>query len=89
MKTDKEAGYMAILAALVLSAAFYLGYLLLTNSVLESNKDIVNVALGLIGTIVGYYFGSLKSSSDKTDIFRDNNGVAEDIKFNKEGDIEG
>ena len=72
MKSDKERGYMAILAILILGATFYLGYVLLTKTIPSENRDIVNVALGLIlwlsGTVVGYYFGSSKSSSDKNKI---------------------
>jgi len=63
---------MAILAILILGATFYLGYVLLTKTIPSENRDIVNVALGLIlglsGTVVGYYFGSSKSSSDKNKI---------------------
>lgn len=74
-KTDKEKGYMAILAMAVIGATFFLGYMLLTETVPAENRDIVNVALGMIlglsGTVVGYYFGSSKSSSDKTEIFKE------------------
>ena len=73
MKTDREKGYMAILALFVIGATFYLGNVLLTQAVPAENRDIVNVALGLIlglsSTVVGYYFGSSKSSSDKTQLF--------------------
>jgi len=75
MKTDKEKADMPILATIVIGATFYLGYVLLTESVPPENRDIINVALGMIlglsGTVVGYYFGSSKSSSDKTQIFGD------------------
>lgn len=73
MKTDKEKGYMAILALFVVGATFYLGNILLTHSIPLENRDIVNVALGMIlglsSTVIGYYFGSSKSSSDKTRLF--------------------
>ena len=69
MKTDREKLYMAILAITIIGATFYLGYTLLTETVPQENRDIINVALGMIlglsGTVVGYYFGSSKSSSDK------------------------
>ena len=70
MKRDYEKLYMAFIAIVVIGATFYLGYVLLTKQIPEANKDIVNVALGVIlglsVTVVGYYFGSSKSSSDKT-----------------------
>ncbi len=72
MRTDKEKAYMAVLALVVIFATFYLGNVLLTKDVPTENRDIVNVALGMIfglsSTVVGYYFGSSKSSSDKTEI---------------------
>lgn len=70
-KVDVEKGYMAILALVVVIATFYLGQKLISSVVPEANKDIVNVALGTIlalsSTVINYYFGSSKSSSDKTD----------------------
>jgi len=73
MKKDYEKLYMAILALVIIIATFYLGNTLLTNSIPQENRDILNVALGMIlglsSTVVGYYFGSSKSSSDKTKIF--------------------
>lgn len=70
MRTDREKAYMAVLAMMIVGATFYLGYILITKTIPEENRDIINVALGMIlglsGTVVGYYFGSSKSSSDKT-----------------------
>ena len=74
MHNDREKGYMAILALFIIGSTFYLGYILLTQTVPGENRDIVNVSMGVIlglsGTVVGYYFGSSKSSSDKTNIFK-------------------
>lgn len=75
MKTrDYEKLYMAILALVIVIATFYLGSMLLTQNVPQENRDIINVALGMIlglsGTVVGYYFGSSKSSSDKNVVVR-------------------
>ncbi len=74
MQYNTERVYMAILAMTIIAGTFYLGEVLLTKSIPTENRDIINVALGLIlglsGTVVGYYFGSSKSSSDKTDIFK-------------------
>jgi len=69
MKSDSEKKYMAMLALVIIIGVFYITYLLLTTAVPEENKDAVNMALGLLfglaGAVVGYYFGSSKSSSDK------------------------
>ena len=94
MKTDTEKTYMAILALVVITATFYLGHMLLTQEVPEKNRDIVNVALGMIlglsSTVVGYYFGSSKSSSDKTDIFKSSTEKKDDFIVDKlEKEIEG
>jgi hypothetical protein len=66
---------MAILALVIIVATFYLGDTLLTSTVPQENRDILNVAMGMIlslsSTVVGYYFGSSKSSSDKTKLFED------------------
>ena len=46
--------------------------LLLFHAVPAENKDMVNIFLGVEGTfssgVVGYYFGSSKSSAEKTNI---------------------
>ena len=71
---DYEKLYMAILALVIIIATFYLGDRLLTSTIPQENRDIINVALGMIlglsGTVVGYYFGSSKSSSDKQKIIK-------------------
>lgn len=46
----------------------------------EGNRDLVNIVTGaLLGTVItqiyNYYFGSSKSSSDKTDIINGGNTV--------------
>jgi len=72
---DYEKFYMAILALVIITATFILGHGLLTKVVPEENRDIVNVALGMIlglsGTVVNYYFGSSKSSSDKNILLKE------------------
>ncbi len=70
MNRDYEKLYMAILALVIVVATFKFGLVLLTTTIPDENRDIINVALGMIlglsGTVVGYYFGSSKSSSDKS-----------------------
>lgn len=79
---DLEKFYMAILALVIIVATFYLGDRLLMHTIPDENRDIVNVALGMIlglsSTVVGYYFGSSKSSSDKHKMMNDRNKKAGD-----------
>jgi cytochrome c biogenesis protein CcdA len=88
MQKDYEKLYMAILALVIIVATFYLGNILLTTTVPNENRDIINVALGMIlglsGTVVGYYFGSSKSSSDKTKILKDDTDSLIDSERKKE-----
>ncbi len=47
---------------------------LLFHEIPTSNRDIINIAIGAIlgmsGNVVGYFFGSSKSSSDKTEAIK-------------------
>ena len=69
MEKIKEV-YMYLLGAVVVALCFFLAYLLIFTPIPDSNRDIVTVAFGLIlswgGAVVGYFYGSSKSSSDKT-----------------------
>lgn len=89
VRRDAEKLYMAILAFVIIIATFYLGDRLLTNTVPSENRDIVNVALGMIlglsGTVVGYYFGSSKSSNDKNGILE---GKIMDTRKKEEEEID-
>ena len=63
---------MYVLGALVVLLSASVIFLLIFHDLPENNKDIVNIALGtLLGmavTVVGYFYGSSKSSTDKTEI---------------------
>jgi len=76
MEKIKEV-YMYLLGAVVVALCFFLAYLLIFTPIPESNRDIVTVAFGLIlswgGAVVGYFYGSSKSSSDKTKIIANGN----------------
>lgn len=69
--------YQYILGAVVVALCFFLAYMLIATSVPEANQGIVQVAFGLIlgwgGAVVGYFFGTSKSSSDKTKIIANGN----------------
>lgn len=71
MKVAKEL-YMYILGAIIVLCAFFLGYLLATNEIPGGNKDVVMVSVGVIlgwgSMVVGYFYGSSKSSSDKNEL---------------------
>lgn len=72
MKAIIKDFYMYLLGAVVIALCFFLAYMLIITAVPESNRDIVTVAFGIIlgwgGLVVGYFFGTSKSSSDKTQI---------------------
>jgi len=76
MEKIKEV-YMYLLGAVVVALCFFLAYLLIFTPIPDSNRDIVTVAFGLIlswgGAVVGYFYGSSKSSSDKTKIIANGN----------------
>ena len=84
---DYEKLYMAILALVIIIATFYLGDRLLTSTIPLENRDILNVALGMIlglsGTVVGYYFGRSKSSSDKQKIIKYKEEIKKPKKMEK------
>ena len=74
MKVAKEF-YMYLLGAVIIVCAFFLGYLLATNEIPAGNKDVVMVSVGVIlgwgSMVVSYFYGSSKSSADKTEIMSD------------------
>ena len=73
MKTMQEI-YMYILGAIIVIGFFLLLYLLVYQQIPVDNKDILNIVVGaLIGsftTVVGYFYGSSKSSADKTEMLK-------------------
>ena len=62
--------YMYLLGAFVVGFSVSAVIMLISHAVPTDNRDIVNVSLGtLLGmavNVVGYFFGSSKSSADKT-----------------------
>lgn len=64
--------YMYLLGALIVIAFFITIYLLVKISMPEANKDLLLIVIGALvakfGDVVGYFFGSSKSSADKTDL---------------------
>lgn len=64
--------YMYVMGAFVVGGCFGVVVMLITTAVPPTNHDIVVMALGtLLGmaiTVVTYFFGSSKSSADKSEI---------------------
>lgn len=62
------------LGAVIVIGFFILLYLLLANSIPESNKDLLNIVVGaLIGSftsIVGYFYGSSLGSAEKNELLK-------------------
>lgn len=69
--------FQYILGALIVLGFFGLLIVLVYKGVPEGNKDLLNIVVGsLIGSftsIVGYFYGSSKGSSDKNDIIANQN----------------
>ena len=74
MKEGLKSLYMYLLGAIIMVGFFWLLTALVYQAVPESNKDILNIAVGaLIGMaagIVNYFFGSSKGSADKTELLK-------------------
>ena len=68
---------MYFLGGGIVSLSFIILVLLVFNPLPAENKDIVNIALGtflgMAVTVVGYFFGSSKSSADKNELLKNNN----------------
>ena len=64
------------LGTIVVSIFFATLMMVLFNEIPESNRDAINILLGVTGTItvavVNYFFGSSKGSSEKNDIIAGN-----------------
>lgn len=75
MKEFIKEAYMYLLGLAIVVGFFLLMYLLIYQNIPENNKDILNIVIGaLIGsftTVVGYFYGSSKGSSDKTKLLND------------------
>lgn len=66
--------YMYVLGGILVFAIIAFAACLIFFTIPETNKDMVNIALGaFIGafvTVVSYYFGSSKGSADKTTLMQ-------------------
>ena len=71
MKNAKEI-YMYVLGALVILSLVAVCVQLIFHAVPPESKDALNIALGALvvmaSSVVGYFYGSSKSSADKTEI---------------------
>jgi multisubunit Na+/H+ antiporter MnhB subunit len=79
MKNMKEI-YMYVLGGFVVGISAMIVAMLVFYPLPETNKDIVNIALGaLLGqgvTVISYFFGSSKSSADKNELLSAQNNQA-------------
>lgn len=82
MKSLAKDIYMYLLGAFVVGAAAGVVVLLISNELPDNNKDIVNIALGslltMAGSVVAYFYGSSKGSSDKNELMKEK-ATASDI----------
>ena len=64
--------FMYILGGLIVAAFFCLLALLVFNGIPEQNESLLNIAIGSLlagfSTVVAYFYGSSKGSSDKTEM---------------------
>ncbi len=72
MDKNKKDIFQYALAAVMVIGYFVILGMLVFNSLPIENKDAVNILLGILsmalGTVVGYFFGSSKGSSEKNDM---------------------
>lgn len=77
MKSGTKDIYMYVLGAIIVIGFFVIIYVVFNYSMPEANKDIGLILLGVLGAkfgdVVGYFFGSSKSSSDKQDLLNSKN----------------
>ena len=68
--------FMAFFAVVVVAVGIGMVAALIVHAVPSENKDIINVSLGTVLamclSVVNYYFGSSKSSADKTALLLNN-----------------
>lgn len=74
MKNAKEI-YMYLLGAFIVGASAMVIVLLISKALPDNNKDVVNIALGtmlgMAGNVVNYFYGSSKSSAEKTELLNE------------------
>lgn len=73
MKNFKDVA-MYVLGAFIVLGFFGLLGLLIYNGVPEQNTDLLNIGIGSLlaafATVVGYFYGSSKGSSDKNELIK-------------------
>ena len=72
MKNLTKEMFMYVLGGFVILCTAGIIFLLAIHAVPQDNMNIVNIAIGALmtmaGTVVNYFFGSSKSSSDKNEL---------------------
>lgn len=73
--------YMYLLGAFIVGCAITATIILVFHQVPETNRDMVNISLGAIlgmaVNVVGYFYGSSKSSADKTESLKNMQPIPE------------
>jgi hypothetical protein len=71
MKNTKDI-FQYVLGGTIVIGFFLLLYMLINNEIPVANSEVLNLVIGaLIGsfaTVVGYFYGSSKGSSEKTEL---------------------
>jgi drug/metabolite transporter (DMT)-like permease len=82
-ETIKE-GYMYLLGTFVMGVAFAAIAMIISVQIPQANHDIVVMAVGvLLGwatNVVGYFYGSSKTSADKTQMLLNSTPITTDSK---------
>jgi len=81
MKDKSKDWHMYLFAWIIYASVIVLVAMLFYHEIPNSNRDIINIALGVIlgmgKDVVGYFFGSSKSSADKTEAIKNMQPIPE------------
>lgn len=66
--------YMYILGAMLVTGFFVLLYFLIFQGIPSQNENMLSIAvgalIGMVGSVVSYFFGSSKGSADKNELLK-------------------
>lgn len=82
MKDKVKDWHLYLLGYCVYTSIIVLVAMLFYREIPNSNRDIINIALGVIlgmgKDVIGYFFGSSKSSADKTEAMKSMQSIPTD-----------